>query len=196
MSHISTTVDHLTQKIKDQERTILKLKDTISQLHIENSVLSQRLSKQSAIPPEVSKHQLNTLSTTILSFYNKKFPRNPVVSKQLSVREMIACLEEIFMSIENAKSRTLGFRTRSPSPAFTFANLEQVEAPVFKLQLESIESSPTTGSESNSQSLSSKEERGRGVEFMRAEAKGGRSDRGGKFGFFKCFRRKSDNNRV
>ena len=188
--HTLDRLGQLNNKIHEQEHTIMRLKDTISHLHVENAFIKQRLGYQQ--DKEFDQH-LRLLSSTILNYYNNKFGRNTIQNKLLSVGEMIQYLEEIFQNADQGRSKSPDHKKRSLSPAFTFANLEQVEEPVFELNLKSIDNTPTTESENNSQKGSHREAVDKLTEFKSPKPRQRKKESNTKSGFFSFFKGKSDN---
>ena len=128
------------QRLKDQERIIMNLQETVHNLHIENSVLRQCLVDHQS---KHSSEHLKILSNKIKSFYNKRIAKEGLSFGILSIPEMILLLEEIFMNMDQIKDKGMELRDRRLSPALTFAPFEQLTETKLALHRISLDSNKT-----------------------------------------------------
>ena len=161
-------IEKLTQTIKDQERIINNIQDSISQLHMENITMRQRLLDNQN---NLDQKHLKILSSKIKDFYLKKVGKNWIGNDELTISEMIVYLEEIFMTLgqeEEDGGKSMG---RSSSPVFTFAEERNQDEDKFVLQLSSIDSTQSYVSDTNSEHLWSKKSQGQYKEFKTPQYK-------------------------
>lgn len=168
-------VEQLNKKIREQESTIMALRDTISALHVDNMVLKQRLAVSQAQQPHIVVHgnrsynsnnsngffeeQLKSLSGMITRQYNKTVARGRSFPSPLPVGDMMSCLNEIFAITNSTMQKNARIEERRDnSPAFTFAQREDIRRDVFSFKVDAIEGALTTSSETDS-----KQESGKGV---------------------------------
>ena len=187
MSGTFEKIDQLNQKIRDQERVIQTLQESINQIHTENIALRQSLLDQK---DNQFKEQLRPLSNKIKHFYCDKVTKKEFNKEILSINELITLLQEIFMYTEYIKEKKSPERGRSKSPAFTFGNIDDFSFDNnLTLKMSSLESTQTNLSDDNSDN--SNEKTHKMINFQTPQPKKNKKSKKN-FDFFSLFRRKSD----
>ena len=189
MASINIGTDQTHQQMKNYEQTIAMLQHTISQLHVENASLKQRV-----FDLETKKDQdhLTTLSNSIKRFPTYNYDSRTGCRKELSPKRMVGRLNDLFDNLESGNDHSVE-KDRSPSPAFTFGVEDRYANAKFVIKVDSLESTDENGSRSYSDVVSSKHSKGKMKDFASPQFKNkNKTGVKSKPSFLSLFRRKSD----